>query len=441
MIGTKLIMRHDRPVNRHLDGLDLSKNPCPAIVTTGVSVLGGTYWLEESGAARLMSNKPPYRVPLMSEIEKIEWNGFNAISTFSGTGGSCLGYRMAGFRVLWASEFIPAAQRCYKLNHPNSILDTRDVRQVPPESILEAIDMQPGELDLLDGSPPCSAFSTAGKREAGWGSAKKYSDSEQRVDDLFFEYIRLVDGIQPKVFVAENVSGLVKGAAKGYFKMILAAMKKCGYQVKCAVLDAQWLGVPQMRQRTIFIGVRDDLKLQPAYPKPLPYNYTVADALPWVLKHGTAPPHSEFVANDRDVESTMVESSQHPCPTITTGENKGTGHAVIHDTGGQFAQNEPIADKPCPTISVSGAPSHFLVHGEGPPETKTTRSPDGTVRRKFTIGELKRICGFPDDFQLEGPYAKQWERLGRAVPPVMMKAIAETVRDRILIPCKKASTT
>ncbi|MDO8605087.1 MAG: DNA (cytosine-5-)-methyltransferase, partial [Phaeospirillum sp.] len=156
---------------------------------------------------------------------------------------------MAGYRVLWASEFIPAAQETYRANHPGSILDTRDIRKVRPQEILAAIGMKAGEVDLLDGSPPCASFSTAGKREAGWGEVKSYSDVEQRTDDLFFEYARILKGIQPRVFVAENVSGLVKGTAKGYFLQILAALKGCGYRVEARLLDAQWLGVPQMRQR------------------------------------------------------------------------------------------------------------------------------------------------------------------------------------------------
>ncbi|MCZ7641411.1 MAG: DNA cytosine methyltransferase [Verrucomicrobia bacterium] len=78
------------------------------------------------------------------------------------------------------------------------------------------------------GSPPCASFSTAGKREKHWGKAKPYSDTVQRTDDLFFEYIRLIEGLKPRVFVAENVSGLVKGVAKGYFLEILARLKACG---------------------------------------------------------------------------------------------------------------------------------------------------------------------------------------------------------------------
>ena len=143
--------------------------------------------------------KPPYQVPSMESIRAMPWNGFNAISTFSGGGGSSTGYRMAGFRVLWASEFIDAARDTYRANMaPHTILDGRDIRQVKGSDILDAIKMQPGELDLFDGSPPCASFSTAGKRESGWGKVKKYSDKEQRTDDLFFEFVRLIREVKPK---------------------------------------------------------------------------------------------------------------------------------------------------------------------------------------------------------------------------------------------------
>ena len=159
----------------------------------------------------------------MAEINALDWNGLNAISTFSGCGGSSLGYRMAGYRVLYANEFIDAARDTYNANKRDyTYLDGRDIRTVTSESILEIIKLKKGELDLLDGSPPCASFSTAGKREKAWGKVKKYSDKAQRVDDLFFEFARLLEGLQPKTFIAENVSGLIKGTAKGYFLEILS---------------------------------------------------------------------------------------------------------------------------------------------------------------------------------------------------------------------------
>lgn len=375
--------------------------------------------------------KPPYRVPLMSEIRALPWNGFTAASTFSGCGGSSLGYKMAGFKVAWASEFIPAAQETYRANHPDTILDTRDIRTVQPEEVLAALKMQPGDLDLFDGSPPCASFSTAGKRESGWGKVKKYSDGAQRTDDLFHEFIRLVRGIRPKVFVAENVSGLVKGTAKGYFLEILAAMKASGYRVTCRVLDAQWLGVPQQRQRTIFIGVREDLGLDPVHPKPLPYRYSVRDAIPWIVK----------VSGNVNFEQRMHESNR-PSPTVSaSGPSDNQSGLVEAETdisryaigaewdkmgkaGTQsdkyFQLVRPALDSPCATITQRG----------GDNTVASVCHP--TEKRKFTIAELRRICAFPDDFILTGSYAQQWERLGRAVPPVMMSHIAATIRDEIL---------
>lgn len=374
--------------------------PCGAVMACGLHGDGLHNWFIFRDGDRQTDRqmvKPPYRVPLMTEITALPWNGYHAISTFSGCGGSSLGYKMAGFKVLWVSEFIPAAQETYRANHKGTILDTRDIRKVQPQDILDAIGKKPGELDLMDGSPPCASFSTAGKREAGWGKVKKYSDTKQRTDDLFFEFTRLLTGIQPKVFVAENVAGLVKGTAKGYFLEILAALKACGYRVKCKVLDAQWLGVPQTRTRTIFVGVRNDLGIDPAHPTPLPYRYTVRDALPHIV---AAEPESDIsrYCTGREWEK------------LSPGEQS--------DRYFNLVRSHP--DKPVQTICSS----------HGSPGIASVTHP--TEKRKFAIAELKRLCGFPDDFILTGSYAQQWERLGRAVPPVMMSHVAATVRDKIL---------
>ena len=118
------------------------------------------------------------------------------------------------------------------------VFASRSRGTIEPEEILEAIGKKPGELDVLDGSPPCDPFSTAGKGDKAWGKEKSYygGKKRQRTDDLFFEYIRILEGLRPKVFVAENVSGLVKGRAKGYFLEILAALKETGYNVEARVL-------------------------------------------------------------------------------------------------------------------------------------------------------------------------------------------------------------
>lgn len=439
--------------------LNLDTTPCSTIAATGMTSFG--YRIEDDGKPmkRKQTQKPPYAVPTMPEIAAIPWNGLTVASTFSGAGGSCLGYRMAGFKVVWANEFVPAAQESYKANAAEDcILDTRDIKVVTAEEVIEATGLAKGELDLFDGSPPCQAFSTAGKREKGWGDEKKYEHgATQKNEELFTEYIRLLRGLKPRVFIAENVSGLVKGTAKGFFLEILAGLEASGYRVEVRLLDAQWLGVPQSRQRVIFCGVREDIDRAPAFPKPLRYRYSVRDAIPWIADMTL-----------RDVEP------------------------VIHDTCG-FVKNKPITDQPCPTITTGVnalCSTHFLVAGKGEGDTKTSRRPieaeadisrfaigeewnklkEGeqsekyfslqkahkekpspciqashgttslagvthpTERRKFTIAELRRICSFPDDFILTGSYAQQWERLGNSVPPLMMRAIAEAVRDEILLP-------
>lgn len=414
--------------------------PAPTIMAGGIAAVGHSqYFIQPSNSkheTKTEMNKPPYKVPSMEEIRALPWNGFTAASTFSGCGGSSTGYRMAGFKLLWASEFIDAARDSYKANAaPHTIVDGRDIREVQPEDILKATGLKPGELDLFDGSPPCASFSTAGKREAGWGKVKKYSDKEQRTDDLFFEYSRLIRGLQPKTFVAENVSGLIKGTAKGYFLEILKELKSCGYRVSCKVLDAQWLGVPQTRQRTIFIGVREDLGIDPVHPKPLAYRYSVRDALPWITR----------VVHDTSGQFGVGEITDRPSPAITVGVNSVNSlHFKVdgpepetdisrYAIGAEWDNLKPgeqsdkyfnlvrtDPDKPSPTVCGS--------HGN----SSTAGITHPHEKRKFTIAELKRICGFPDDFILKGTYAQQWERCGRAVPPVMMSHIAATVRDEIL---------
>jgi len=339
----------------------------------------------------------------MQEIAALPWNGYKVASTFSGGGGSCLGYRMAGFRVVYANEFIPEARKTYKANHPNSYLDGSDIRDLTPELLLERAGVKRGELDIFDGSPPCSAFSTAGSREKSWGKVKSYSDGAQRVDDLFYEYARILEGVQPKVFIAENVSGLIKGTAKGYFKRILQALRDCGYNVSCRVLDARWLGVPQMRKRTIFIGVRNDLGIEPVHPKPLPYSYTIADAL-------VIPPD--------DTTAKIL------------GPDTETYKFWVHTKAGDTLGNT------CKRLTGRNS---FLTHCKQSPHVAANTVTQGiqqlyhwTEPRTLTLGELRRISGFPDDFILTGTFAQQWERIGRAVPPVMMSKIAATVADEIL---------
>jgi len=362
--------------------------------------------------------KPPYRVPSMAEIDAVAPNGFRVASLFSGCGGSSLGYRMAGFRVVWANEFTPEAQRSYRANSPHTHLDTRDLCLVRPEDILDATGLAAGQIDILDGSPPCQPFSAAGKRDKGWNARSGTPGVARRKVDLFFEYVRILRGLRPRCFVAENVGGLVRGTAKGYFKRILDDLKGSGYRVGARLLDAQWLGVPQSRQRIIFVGVRDDLGLDPPFPSPLPYRYTVRDACPWIARVGF---DLQFSGGDTEANRVWKDSAIPMRTVMASIRRMPKVVAPAVGVGAACPSVEPDPDIPCPTMTAASGRSGLA---------GVTRP---TEKRKFSIAELRRICAFPDDFVLTGSYAQQWMRLGNSVPPLMMKAVAEAVRDHVLI--------
>lgn len=327
-------------------------------------------------------------IPTMARINARKKN-YTAISLFSGCGGSSTGHKAAGFDVRYANEFIPAAQDTYALNHPNTYLDRRDVREVKASEILKIIKLKKGQLDLLDASPPCKSFSTAGARDKGWGKVSHYSDGvHQRTDDLFDEFIRILRGVMPKVFVAENVPGLVHGKAKGLFLEILRDLKESGYQVSARVLNAAYLGVPQARERLIFVGVRNDLVKKgyvPVHPT------AVTDPIP-VNK---ALPHVAFLKGKKNGILTYLPADI-PSPTIVASD--GTNSETAGFSCGGFIETD-----------------------------------DGE-RRKYSIKELKVISTFPSDFKFTGTYKQRFERIGRAVPPMMMYHVSRVIGAKILKP-------
>ena len=165
------------------------------------------------------------------------------ISFFAGCGGSSLGYQMAGCKVILACDWEKRAIETYQFNFPNTKVIKADIRSINEKQIFELTGIRPYELDILDGSPPCTPFSMAGNRQHSWGKSYIHSgdSEEQRADDLFFEYIRIIQILKPKIFVAENVKGLIIGVAKGYFKNIIANITKLTnneYEVKAILVNA-----------------------------------------------------------------------------------------------------------------------------------------------------------------------------------------------------------
>lgn len=338
-----------------------------------------------------------HTLPTMKAINKYSKKSkYTAASFFSGMGGASIGLKMAGYNVLYANEFVPIAADAYDLNSDIKI-DRRDIRTVTAKSVLAMCGLKKGELDILDGSPPCKAYSAASAqshlRERNFSKEVDYSEGiKQRVDDLFSEFTRLLKDLQPKTFIAENVPGLIQNKNKGFFVEIHDALSNCGYTVQSAVIDPSMLGVPQKRQRLIFIGVRKDLAamgFSPVWPTLYKKETTVNECLPYIVKIKTT---KGFI------------QSTSPSPTLTASDYK-IGYTADFSCGG------------------------FI-------ETDT-----GEIRR-YTIEELKVLSSVPKDFVFPTPegesaskhFARSWERLGRIHVPSSVYHITKNIREKILEP-------
>lgn len=314
------------------------------------------------------------------------------ISLFAGCGGSSLGYHLAGYKELLAIDFDDNAVETFKLNFKDVPIWKADISQLSGTKIMDFCGLQVGELDLLDGSPPCQGFSTAGKRQV--------CDTR---NDLVNHYIRLVKAIQPKVFVMENVSGMVKGKMKGLFIEYIRTMKEAGYQVSCRLLNAKWFSVPQSRQRMICIGIRNDLKMQPVFPKAHDRIITVGEC-PIMTD---VPSDLTGVELDRWVHIPQG-GNYHDLPAyLINGKAKYSNfHRKLH------------SKKPCYTI---GKVEHF----------SSGRFYHWNEPRRISNNELKWFGSFPTTFKFIGTDSEIHARIGNSVPPLMTKVIAETIRDEI----------
>ena len=190
-----------------------------------------------------------------SDIARVPKNGLKVFSTFSCGGGSSYGYKLAGYDLIGNCEIDNKINAMYVKNHKprfNYNMDIRDFNRVQnlPKELFE--------LDILDGSPPCSTFSMAGSREDAWGKEKHFREGQkkQTLDDLFFAFLDTVERLQPKVVVAENVDGMTRGKAKYYITMVIREFQRIGYEVQIFRLNAMFMNVPQNRVRIFFIANR-----------------------------------------------------------------------------------------------------------------------------------------------------------------------------------------
>lgn len=199
----------------------------------------------------------------LEDLKSRPKNGCTVFSCFSCGGGSSMGYKLAGYKVVGNCEIDPEMMKIYKANnHPDFsyLMDIRDFIKIPDEEIPDELK----HLDILDGSPPCSVFSMAGSREDAWNVEKSFREGQakQRLDDLFFYFIEVAKKLKPKIVIAENVKGLITGNAKGWVNQIIKAFGVAGYDVQIFLFNASRMGVPQKRERVFFIARRKDLPYQ-----------------------------------------------------------------------------------------------------------------------------------------------------------------------------------
>jgi DNA (cytosine-5)-methyltransferase 1 len=181
-------------------------------------------------------------------------------SCFACGGGSTMGYKLAGCDVVGCLEIDKRMLDVYTANHNpkySYCMDIRDFNKIPNDKLPEEL----FNLDILDGSPPCTTFSMAGKREKTWGKVKKFREGqkEQTLDDLSFIFIETVAKLQPKFVVMENVEGLMNGNAWRYVQNIYKHFNQIGYKVHHWLMKGERLGIPQRRHRVFFIATRLDI--------------------------------------------------------------------------------------------------------------------------------------------------------------------------------------
>ncbi len=320
------------------------------------------------------------------------------VSLFAGCGGSSLGYRMAGFRELAAVEWWDEACRTLRENFPGVNVLEGDVREK-----LEDVRVMLGgtDLDVLDGSPPCQGFSLMNCRKRSKG------DIYDPRNDLVVEYIRWVRELQPRMFIMENVRGMVIGPMVARFNSFLREMQGLNYFVQARLISMAMLGVPQVRERVIIVGVRNGIEKKYEFPKP--------------------------VANNTDYTKVLdaIEQDEREAAFLCECENKTIrelwkGKFEPHNAYFSFCKMKP--GKLIPTLTASGGQfglASGAFHHAQP--------------RRLTIAEAKLASTFPSGFRFAGEddyflrgrregakiYGTIMRQLGNCVPPLGIQRIAE----------------
>lgn len=320
----------------------------------------------------------------------------NVFGTFVCAGGSTMGYKLAGFNHLGGVEIDPKMAYAYRKNHDPKYFYVEDIREFNKRQDLPK---ELYNLDILDGSPPCTTFSLAGDREATWGKEKKFREGQatQVLDELVYIYCDTVDKLKPKTVILENVPGIVAGQAKRYAIGIYERLTASGYSVQIFSLNSATMGLPQARERIFFIARRNelcwpDLKLD-FDMEPVPFG-EIAERLPEV------PP--------------IIESLKVRMPYVQYGEPsfKWANMRYLQDSSkSSFFSSSLYYDEFTPSTLTSGGHSVYW-----------------NQQRMVSQNEYIRMSTFPRDFDFCGNNVRYV--CGMSVPPLMTASIARKMRQQ-----------
>ena len=338
----------------------------------------------------------------LADLKAVPPNGLKVMSTFACGGGSSMGYKRAGCEIIAANDIDPEMAWHYKrnINPPNYFLcPIRDLltADLPPELF---------NLDILDGSPPCSTFSMAGSREKAWGKDKHFREGQakQVLSDLFFDYLDLVERLKPRVAIAENVKGMILGNAKGYTKMVMARFREIGYRPQLFLLNGADCGVPQRRERVFFVAIRNDITAPPL---------KLAPKHRWISA-GEATADLQVLTDGEIGESAATPMHLKWWHKTKKGDSYAVAAMKEGRKGGLFSHIRCDEKQPSPTLTCATG-DHSALHWD--------------TCRRLTFREWKRLGSFPDDYHAKTDKIGKY-MIGMSVPPKMTEVVARAVIDQ-----------
>ena len=328
----------------------------------------------------------------------------NILSLFSGCGGLDLGFERAGFDIPVANEFDPAIYETFKINHPKTHLVEGDVRQITKENILPFVN---GEIDGILGGPPCQSWSEA-------GSLKGIEDARGQ---LFFDYIRLLQELRPKFFLAENVSGMLADRHSVAVQNILNLFEQSGYDVSLTLVNAKDYGVAEERKRVFYIGFRKDLGINFRFPK----GSTTEDDKKLTLR--------DIIWDLQNTAIPAGPKNHHNPAAINNNEYFTGAFSPIF-----MSRNRVKSwDEQAFTVQASGR--QCQLHPQAPKMEKFDKNDCRFVKgaehlyRRMTIREVARVQGFPDDFQfIYKDTNNAYKMIGNAVPVNLAYEVAVAIK-------------